>query len=75
MAHPARRRRIAQQHCADIGRDPSEIERSVGAPNGDPAEVGPPLLEAGATLFTVGQGGPDYDLSRLERWIKWRDSL
>jgi hypothetical protein len=24
--------------------------------------------------FTVGVGGPDYDLSELRNWIAWRDS-
>jgi probable F420-dependent oxidoreductase len=62
-------------HCADVGRDPAEIEHSIGAPAGEPAEVGPPLVEAGAHMVTVGVGGPDYDLSGLERWIAWRDSL
>ncbi|WP_375478001.1 LLM class F420-dependent oxidoreductase [uncultured Jatrophihabitans sp.] len=62
-------------HCADVGRDPAEIEHSVGAPKGDPAEVGPPLVEAGAGMFTVGVGGPDYDLSGLKSWLDWRASL
>jgi probable F420-dependent oxidoreductase len=66
---------ILRGHCADAERDPSEIELSVGAPPGDPAEVGPPLLAAGATLFTVGEEGPDYDLSTLKNWIDWRNSL
>ena len=66
---------ILAGHCADLGRDPAEIERSVGVPEGDPAEVGPPLVEAGATLFTVGTGGPDYDLTEVKRWVAWRDSL
>ena len=66
---------ILAKHCADIGRDPKEIVRSVGAPMGDPAELGPPLLAAGASVFTVGEGGPKYNLDRLRRWIDWRDSL
>ena len=70
-----RKQEILAAHCADLGRDPGEIELSVGAPEGDPVEVGPPLLEAGATLFTVGTGGPDYDLSEVKRWVDWRDSL
>ncbi|MGX7681180.1 LLM class F420-dependent oxidoreductase [Jatrophihabitans sp. DSM 45814] len=70
-----RKSAILDDWCAEVGRDPSEIERSVGTPNGDPAVVGGPLVEAGATLFTVGIGGPTYDLSQLKRWIDWRDSL
>jgi probable F420-dependent oxidoreductase len=66
---------ILAKHGADIGRDPNEIVRSVGAPMGDPAELGPPLVEAGATLFTVGEGGPTYNLDRLRRWLDWRASL
>ncbi len=65
---------ILDAYCVEIGRDPGEIERSVAAPAGDPAQVGPPLREAGASLFTVGANGPDYDLSTLKRWLAWRDA-
>jgi probable F420-dependent oxidoreductase len=70
-----RKAEILREHCAAVGRDPSEIELSVGAPQGDPSKLGPPLLDAGATLLTVGLGGPDYDLGRLKPWIDWRASL
>jgi probable F420-dependent oxidoreductase len=63
---------ILRQHCSDAGRDAGEIEISTGV-HGTPAEVAPPLVELGATLFTVGVSGPDYDLSELKRWIDWRD--
>ena len=66
---------ILAQHCKDIGRDSAEIVRSTGTPDGDPAVIAPPLLDAGATLFTIGLGGPDYDLTKLRRWLAWRDSL
>jgi probable F420-dependent oxidoreductase len=65
---------VLDRHCADIGRDPSEIERSVGTPAGDPDEVAQPLLDAGASLFTVAVGGPDYELTKLKRWLAWRDA-
>ena len=64
---------VLKGHCETVGRDIGEIEISTGVKD-DPAEVAPPLLEMGATLFTVGVGGPDYDLSELKRWIDWRDS-
>jgi probable F420-dependent oxidoreductase len=64
---------ILGQHCADIGRDPAEIEISVGV-QGSAKELGPQLRSLGASLFTVGVGGPDYDLGELRDWIAWRDS-
>ena len=65
---------VLAEHCRSIGRDPNEIQRSVGTPKGDPATVAQPLLDAGARLFTVGVGGPDYDLGKLKSWIAWRDN-
>jgi probable F420-dependent oxidoreductase len=74
-----RKVRILRQHCADVGRDPAEIEVSTGVGgrgglNTPPEELGGKLRELGVSLFTVGVGGPDYDLSRLRQWITWRDS-
>jgi probable F420-dependent oxidoreductase len=63
---------VLDRHCADVGRDPAEIERSVGVQK-SPDEVGQGLLDAGATLFTVGKDGPAYDLGLLKDWIAWRD--
>ena len=68
----ARKSGILDGHCADIGRDPAEIERSSGV-QAPPDRVAGPLLDAGVSLFTVGIGGPDYDLGLLRRWIRWRD--
>jgi len=65
---------ILRGHCSDVGRDPAEIEVSIGV-GGEPKEAGPQLVEAGATLLTVGVGGPDYDLGTLRKWLDWRASL
>jgi probable F420-dependent oxidoreductase len=65
---------ILRQHCADVGRDPAEIEISVGA-LGKPGETGQTLLDLGVTLFTVEIGGPEYDFSDLREWIAWRDEI
>jgi probable F420-dependent oxidoreductase len=64
---------ILAEHCAAVGRDPEVIERSVGV-EGPPAEQAEALVEAGATLFTIGINGPDYDLSLVEQWVAWRDA-
>ena len=64
---------VLDNWCRELGRDPAEIERSVGV-QGKPAELGPDLLAAGARLFTVGLGGPSYDLSAVRDWVAWRDS-
>src|SRR3954469_13252814 len=70
-----RKSEILAGHCADVGRDPAEIEKSVEAPDGDPAATGPALIAAGATMGTVGVGGPDYDLGTLKKWLAWREQL
>ncbi|MGZ4438110.1 MAG: LLM class F420-dependent oxidoreductase [Nocardioides sp.] len=59
-------------HCADIGRDPSEIEISTAATDVEGAKA---LRDAGAELITYGVGGPDYDLKPLEQLLAWRDTL
>ena len=72
----ARKAGILRQHCADVGRDPAEIEISAGTedPDANPEELGVTLREQGVSLFTVNASGPDYDLAPLRRWIAWRDT-
>ena len=69
----ARKHRVLDDWCAEIGRDPDEIERSAGV-EGEPDGVGEALYGLGTRLFTVGVGGPTYDLARLEPWLAWRDA-
>lgn len=64
---------VLDAHCADIGRDPAEIERSAGASPGD-IDTGDDLAEAGATFITIGiSGESDYDLAPVANWLAWRD--
>jgi probable F420-dependent oxidoreductase len=58
--------------CHELGRAPSEIERSSFV-DGDPWRVGPQLRDHGVGMFTVITHGPDYDLDELRRWLAWRD--
>jgi len=67
---------ILRQHCADVGRDPDEIEISIGVPSDKaPEELGTQYRDQGASLFTIGAGGPEPDLGPLRSWIAWRDKL
>jgi probable F420-dependent oxidoreductase len=70
---------LIRGYCGDIGRDADEIEIAVGVYGvssqvGPPEELGPRLRRLGASTFTVGVGGPDYDLGVLKSWIAWRDA-
>ncbi|SFB37320.1 probable F420-dependent oxidoreductase, MSMEG_2906 family [Amycolatopsis marina] len=67
-----RKVRILDEHCADVGRDPAEIERSVGVEE-SPEKSAAQLHDLGITMFTVATGGPDYDFGLLREWLAWRD--
>jgi probable F420-dependent oxidoreductase len=69
----SRKSAVLAEHCAAVGRDPAEIERSTSVPRSGPAAV-EPLLDAGFTLFTISSSGPDYDFDTTVRdWVRWRD--
>lgn len=61
---------ILSDHCADVGRNPLEVEHSVPWPG---LENAADLVADGVSLFTVGVSGPDYDLTTLAEAIAWRD--
>ncbi len=63
---------ILDEWCGTENRDPAAVERSIGVDK-SPDEVGDELLAAGATLFTLGLNGPDYDLGLVREWLAFRD--
>ena len=63
---------ILAAHGRTVGRDISEIEISTDVSNSTVGEV-EDRHALGATLFTVGISGPDYDLSAVRDWLSWRD--
>lgn len=70
----ARKSAILDEHGAAVGRDTGAlVERSVAVSRA-PGEVADALVTAGATLFTVGTSGPDYDLGLVREWVAWRDA-
>ena len=69
-----RKSAILDEHGAAVGRDTASlVTRSVEVGDHAPDEVGDALLAAGARLFTIGVGGPEYDLTSVGRWVRWRD--
>lgn len=74
---------VLKKHCADVDRDFSQIEISAGVGGRgrdgdqprDPDDEGAALLEKDVRLFTIGTGGPDYDMSMVEKYVAWRDSI
>jgi probable F420-dependent oxidoreductase len=67
----ARKSAILDQHCADVGRDPAEIERSTEV-YGSPERQGAKLVELGVSLINLA-GACGDDLGPLRDWISWRD--
>ncbi|MFN8592865.1 MAG: LLM class F420-dependent oxidoreductase [Thermomicrobiales bacterium] len=68
----AHKSRVLDEWCEKIGRDPAEIERSaqIFGPQLDKLDD---YRDAGITHFICDAGGPDYDLTPLQKLIDWRD--
>ncbi len=66
------KQQVLNDWCSKRGRDPQEIERSVGV---DPKRVdlADDLLDAGAQQMTLGLNGPDYDMGPVKEWLAWAD--
>ncbi|MEP7765096.1 LLM class F420-dependent oxidoreductase [Sanguibacter sp. 25GB23B1] len=63
---------ILAEHGRAVGRDVAEIEVSTEIGSRSLSEV-EEHHALGATLFTIGISGPDYDVSRVSDWLAWRD--
>ena len=67
---------ILDEWCAQVGRDPQEIQRSTSVTrlvgeNQNPND----FLELGFTDFVVSVQGPDWDLGPLKAALAWRESV
>jgi probable F420-dependent oxidoreductase len=66
--------RVLDRWCADIGRDPREIERSTRVRRG-PEEVAEPLVAVGTRLFNLVAHGPKFDVGHVRDWLAFRDEV
>jgi probable F420-dependent oxidoreductase len=73
-AELAHKNAILDEHCAEIGRDPGEIERTVLLEE-DEANLAEGYHEAGMTHLIVTLSAPGYDVAQVERLCAWRDRV
>jgi probable F420-dependent oxidoreductase len=59
--------------CAEVGRDPAEIERATAVYGGYDRRRAEELAELGVSLFVIEYTRPPYDFSDLSAWLRWRD--
>jgi probable F420-dependent oxidoreductase len=65
---------VLERHCAELGRDPQEIERAMFM--NQPKELDPDeYLALGVNRFGVLMTGPEYDLGLLRELLAWRDGV
>lgn len=69
---------VLDEWCAKVGRNPGDISRSVGVDTDkvdDWDALFNGLAAANVHEVTIGTGGPAYDMTAMQRFIDWRDSL
>jgi probable F420-dependent oxidoreductase len=72
---------ILAEHGRAVGRDTSEIEIStevgrmpVGTSGGAVGvNAADEFVDLGASLFTIGLTGPEYNIELVKTWLQWRD--
>jgi probable F420-dependent oxidoreductase len=73
-AEMAHKNAILDEHCASVGRDPDEIERTVLLED-DEATLAEDYHKAGMTHLIVTLSAPQYDIAQLEQLCAWRDRV
>jgi probable F420-dependent oxidoreductase len=63
---------VLDSWCAEIGRNPQEIEHAVGAPRSADATELDAYVKSGATHFILGMSEP-WDFGAVAKLAKWRN--
>jgi probable F420-dependent oxidoreductase len=68
----AHKNSVLDNWCAEVGRDPAAIERTVSIDGDDVGTTLDAFAEAGATHLILGLGEP-WDFALVERLVRWRE--
>lgn len=70
-----RKSRILDEHCAAVGRDPSEIERSIlNSSEPNMVQYADAYVANGITTIITGSNVPGAGLQKIRDLVAWRDS-
>ena len=70
--HFAAKSRVLDERCAEVGRDPSEIERTVALNDVSDVDIVDDYLAVGAQHLILGRGHP-FDMGPLRSLVEARD--
>ncbi|NNF63657.1 MAG: LLM class F420-dependent oxidoreductase [Acidimicrobiia bacterium] len=71
----AHKSKVLDEWCAKVGRDPADIERSVGVQSiSKGLEDADAYYDLGVREITIGLNGPDWPVDLVKPWLDWRDS-
>ncbi|HEY3344252.1 MAG TPA: LLM class F420-dependent oxidoreductase [Anaerolineaceae bacterium] len=73
-AEYAHKNQVLDDWCAQVGRDPREIERSVTLDTDDIPGCLEPFVEAGASHVIVHLSEP-WNFAKIEKLVRWKESL
>ena len=74
-AEAGRLSRVLDEWCVKVGRDPSEIERSILIEDVGNGVPGDEYLENGITHLIVGMDTTSVDFAPVEQLLAWRDDV
>ncbi len=65
---------VLDQWCAEVGRNPQDIERTIAVSKETTESDLDAYIKAGVTHFLVNTGTP-WDFETLQRLVSWRDKM
>jgi probable F420-dependent oxidoreductase len=68
-----RKTEILARWCADVGRDPAEIEVATAISARLDARRADELVDLGVSLFVIEYAAPPFEFGSLAGWLRWRD--